>query len=169
MNTIGEIKQKLDIVELDLGDLSTAQQVKLVVSGYTSWDSSKVFDGKKKPVGRFVQVKDQNGDWASIFDNFEVITPSVLPRTYVLDLTGKFLTNDYSVRLGFYPDVSFDHIGLDTSTQQEFKVTTLPLSDSNLHFRGYSNFKGIPPTPPIGLPIDRDTTQVRHGVVVKKG
>jgi len=150
---------ELNVVELDLGDLSSAEQVKLVISGYTSWENDRVFDGQQKPVDRFIQVKDENGNWVSILDGFEVITPSALPRTYVLDLTDRFLTNDYSVRIAFYPDVRFDYIGVDTSAQREVEVTTLPLIDADLHYRGYSSFQGLPAipdyydqsvTPPIG-------------------
>jgi hypothetical protein len=138
---------ELDVMELDLGDLTTAKQVKLVISAYSSWDNSKVFDGIKKPVGRFVHVKDTQDNWIAVVKDFEMITPSALPRTYVLDLTDKFLSDEYSVRIGFYPDVRFDYIGIDTSPPQEFKTSILSMIDADLHFRGYSTFKGLPSLP----------------------
>ena len=136
---------ELNILDLNLGGLSAANQIKLVISAYTSWDNNKIpkTEGASSPVGRFLQVKDNTGKWVTIYD-WTLQTPAAIPETYVVDLTGKFLTNDYSVRIGYYPDVRFDYVGIDTSPQQEVTVNRLPPVYADLHFRGYSNIEGKP-------------------------
>lgn len=140
---------ELKILDLNLGDLSAAEEVKLVISAYTNWDNDVVpkSDEQENQIGRFVQVKDRNGNWATVFGDFEIIAPAALPRTYVLDMTSKFLTNDYSVRIGYYPDMRFDYVGIDTSAQQETVISTLSPVYADLHFRGYSELNGFPSIP----------------------
>ncbi len=147
---------ELDIIDLNLGDLSGAGEIKLVMTARTKWDNSMVPKSEEvpNPNGRFVQVKDENGNWVDVFSDFELLTPSPMTRTYVLDMTGKFITDDYSVRLGFYPDVRFDYIGVDTSPQQEVVLNALPIVSSDLHYRGYSELKG-----PLDLPDYYDVSQ----------
>ena len=142
-------QNELKILNLNLGDLSAAKQIKLVISAYTNWDNDRVpkSDEQQNRIGRFIQVKDIDGNWATVFKDFEIIAPAGLPRTYVLDMTGKFVTNDYSVRMGFYPDVRFDYVGIDTSAQQEIAISNVPLVYADLHFRGYSELEGFPSIP----------------------
>jgi hypothetical protein len=135
-------KDQLKILNLNLGDLSGAKEVKLVLSGYTIWDNQKV-----ENLERFIDVKDGDGHWTGVFENFQLITPSALPRTYVINMTGKFLSNDYSVRIGFYPDERIDYVAVDTSPQQHIDFGSLPLIHADLHFRGYSDLKGFPGLP----------------------
>ncbi|WP_455368751.1 hypothetical protein [[Eubacterium] cellulosolvens] len=143
----------LDLLELDLGDLSNVPEIKLVITGYTNWDNDEILRPVQtsKSIERFVQVKDTNNDWVTVYENFELITPSALPRTYVLNLTGKFITDDYSVRIGFYPDVKFDYVGIDKSQQQDITITNLPPVYAGLHFRGYSEMNGFPEMPKYNI------------------
>jgi hypothetical protein len=135
-------KDQLKTLDLNLGNLSGTEHVKLVLSGYTVWDNEKM-----ENLARFVDVKDRDGRWRTALENFDLITPSALPRAYVINLTGKFLTNDYSVRIGFYPDERIDYLAVDTSPDKEVATGTLPLVYANLHFRGYSNLQGSPGMP----------------------
>jgi hypothetical protein len=142
-------QNKLNILDLNLGNLSAARQIKLVISAYTNWDNDQVpkSDEEQNQIGRFIQVKDKNGSWATVFKDFEIMAPAGSPRTYVLDMTGKFLTNDYSVRIGYYPDVRFDYVGIDTTAPQEITAKTVPPLHADLHFRGYSELSGSPSIP----------------------
>jgi hypothetical protein len=138
---------QLNTMELNLGDLSDAKEIKLVISAYTRWVPGSGDSDTPVPYDRYVQVKDENDNWVNVFDTSQIIAPAAMPRTYILNLTGKFITDDYSVRLLSYPDIRFDYIGVDTSPQQEIIVNTLAPVSADLHFRGYSSLKGIPPTP----------------------
>jgi len=145
----GGALSELKILDLNLGNLSDAKQVKLVISAYTNWDNEVVpkNDEQQNRIGRFIQVKDANGNWVTVYKDFQIIAPTGLPRTYVLDMTGKFSTNDYSVRIGYYPDIRFDYIGIDTSPQQETAISGLAPVYADLHFRGYSDLNGYPSIP----------------------
>jgi len=50
------------------------------------------------------------------------IPPDTLARTFIVDMTGLFLTDDYSIRISNFWNVTFDYIAIDTSPQQN--VTT---------------------------------------------
>jgi hypothetical protein len=158
MNVLGQISKRdniytsgnqyaLNLLDLNLGDLSNSEQVKLVLTAHTYWIPGSGSSQVEKPYGKFVQVKDTTGKWKTIYENSEILNPAAMPRTYVLNLTGKFLTNDYSVRIGFYPDVRFDYVGVDTSPEQPLQISTLTPAAADLHYRGYSTIKGYPPTP----------------------
>jgi hypothetical protein len=137
----------LDILELNLGDLSDAEEIKLAISAHMTWIPGSATSDTRKSYERFIQVKDENGDWVNILDTSEIIVPAAMPRTYVLDLTGRFIADDYSIKIGYYHDVNFDYVGIDTSTQEEAIINTLKATYADLHFRGYSNLKGVPAMP----------------------
>jgi hypothetical protein len=50
------------------------------------------------------------------------IPSDTLARTFIVDVTGLFLTDDYSIRISNFWNVTFDYIAIDTSPQQS--VTT---------------------------------------------
>jgi len=134
------------IWELDLGDLSGAEQIQLVISAYTKWIPGSSSE-EEEPYERFVQVQDEEGNWVNVCDYTDLIVPAALPRTYVLNLTDQFIVENYRVRIEYYNDVRFDYIGVDTSSPQDVVVTSLPISSADLHFRGYSTLMGFPATP----------------------
>ncbi len=118
---------------LDLGDLSSAEQIKLLVRGIVDWGSaddyntwiSKFFDPVNPvPAGTqitpppYIEVKDASGNWMRVQDDRQFpIPPDSVPRTFVVDLTGLFPTHDYSIRINNFWNVTFDYIGVDTSSQ----------------------------------------------------
>ena len=116
---------------LDLGDLSSAQEIKLVVRGVVDWGSAddygvwiEKFFAEPVPNGTqltpppYMEVKDENGTWVRVqLDRQFPIPPDSAPRTFVVDLTGLFPTDDYSLRINNFWNVTFDYIGIDTSSQ----------------------------------------------------
>ncbi|HTY73976.1 MAG TPA: CARDB domain-containing protein [Candidatus Nanoarchaeia archaeon] len=123
-------------ITLNLGDLSGAKQVKLVVRAivdwgnpddYTNWLNNffaqPVPDGTQVTPPPYMEVKDAHGNWMRVPDGREFPLPSDgAARTYVIDLTGLFPTNDYSLRISNFWNVTFDYIGVDTSSQQNITV-----------------------------------------------
>jgi hypothetical protein len=121
---------------LDLGDLSKAEQIKLVVNAAVDWGSpddysawlgkffdSSVPDGTQVTPPPFMEVKAADGRWMRVsMDRQFPIPPEKVPRTFVVDLTGLFLTNDYSLRISNFWNVTFDFIGIDTSPQTDITV-----------------------------------------------
>jgi hypothetical protein len=121
---------------LDLGDLSDAEQIKLVINGKVDWGSAddyntwlelfydpNVPDGAQVTPAPFMEVKDATGNWVSVPDDRQFpIPPDVNPRTWIVDLTGLFPTDDYSLRINNFWNVTFDYIGIDTSSQLDVSV-----------------------------------------------
>ncbi len=118
---------------LDLGDLSDAEQIKLVVRGIVDWGSADDYntwiDGffaQPVPNGTqitpppYMEVKDASGNWVRVPESRQFpIPPDGVPRTFVVDLTGLFPTDNYSIRINNFWNVTFDYIGVDTSLQTE--------------------------------------------------
>jgi len=123
-------------VTLDLGDLSDAQQIKLVVRGIVDWGSADdytiwidKFFAQPVPNGTqitpppYMEVKDADGNWVRVPDNRQFpIPPDGVPRTFVVDLTGLFPTNDYSLRINNFWNVTFDYIGVDITPQENVTI-----------------------------------------------
>ncbi len=121
---------------LNLGTLAEAKQVKLVVRAVVDWGSpddytvwlDKFFaqpvpDGTEVTPPPFMEVKNAQGNWVQIPMSREFpLPPDGVPRTYVIDLTGLFPTNDYSLRINNFWNVTFDFIGVDTTSQQAITV-----------------------------------------------
>jgi len=118
---------------LDLGDLSDAEQIKLVVRGIVDWGSADDYNpwidrffAQPVPNGTqitpppYMEIKDASGNWVRVQESRQFpIPPDGVPRTFVVDLTGLFPTDDYSIRINNFWNVTFDYIGVDTSLQTE--------------------------------------------------
>jgi hypothetical protein len=117
-----------ETLELNLGNLSNAQQIKLVVAGrivYSSgedqgaWAAQFVNQPDVKPFPPpYMEVKAANGSWVRVPDNREFPLVCVNPNEFVVDLTGLFPANDYSLRIHTFFETQFDYIGVDTTPQQ---------------------------------------------------
>jgi len=132
----------LNQLTLDLGDLSGAEAIKLVIKGMIDWGMPEYYytwiNGFKEasaqglvPNGTqiypapFMEVMDANGNWIRVPENRQMPTPSdYVPRSFAVDLTGLFPTdvNDYKIRITNFFNVTFDYIGIDTSPQADINV-----------------------------------------------
>jgi hypothetical protein len=124
-----EYQYQMNTLELDLGDLSGAEEIKLIVAGIVIWPPS---EATAEWVAKFVtqpgvppfpvqymEVKDANGSWVRVPDNRQFPMLRTSPDTFVVNLTGLFPANDYSLRINTFFDWRFDYIGVDTTPQQE--------------------------------------------------
>jgi hypothetical protein len=123
-------------ITLDLGDLKGAAQIKLVVNAIVEWGSGEDYvtwldkffaqpvpDGTQVTPPPYMEVKDANGNWIRVPQSRDFPLPSdSVARTYVVDLTGLFPTDDYSLRINNFWNVTFDYIGIDTTPQQDIIV-----------------------------------------------
>jgi hypothetical protein len=119
-------------ITMDLGNLTGAKQIKLVVRAVVDWGSpddyttwlDKFFaqpvpDGTEITPPPYMEVQDANGNWVRVPQSRDFpLPPDVSPRTYVIDLTGLFPTNNYSLRINNFWNVTFDFIGVDLTPQQ---------------------------------------------------
>jgi hypothetical protein len=128
-------------ITMNLGNLNFAQQIKLVVRAVVDWGSpddyatwlNKFFDltgpngtlpnGTQVTPPPYMEVKDAAGNWVRVPESREFpLPPDGVPRTYVIDLTGLFPTNDFTLRISNFWNVTFDYISIDTSPQQNITV-----------------------------------------------
>ena len=142
---------------LDLGDLSDSYQMKLVINGKVDWGSAddyntwlelfydpSVPDGAQVTPPPYMEVKDADGNWVSVPEGRQFpIPPDVNPRTWVVDLTGLFPTDDYSLRINNFWNVTFDYIGIDVSSQSDVTIQRIdPMAELYQVFESYSLSSG---------------------------
>ena len=138
----------LNQLTLDLGNLSSAQRIKLVITGIVDWgpyqsyykwiDQFKtaaakglVTNGTEITPAPYMEIKAPNGTWVRAPQDRQIPIPSDSnPRTFVVDLTGLFLkgTSDYQLRINNFWNVTYDYVGIDTSTQQNITVQKISAS-----------------------------------------
>ena len=131
-----------DTLELNLGDLSDAEEIKLIVAGtiiYSTGEEQGAWAGQfwdkpgEKPFPPpYMEVKDADGNWVPVPDNRQVPLLDVTPDCFAVNLTGVFLTDDYSLRIHTFFNTRFDYIGVDTTTQQEVTIREVTPSYANL-------------------------------------
>ncbi len=150
---------------LDLGNLTGAPQIKLAVTAIADWGpaesyslwmnkfySTQVPNHTEPTPIPFMEVKDANGNWVRVPEDRQITWPADgVAQTFVVDLTGLFPTNDYSLRISNFWNITFDYIGIDIIPQQNVTIQridpqaylyqqfTLTASGSSGNFTRYGN------------------------------
>jgi hypothetical protein len=94
-----------------------------------------------RPQPPMLQVPDENGEWQTVSPYIGF--PGGKTKTIVVDLTDKFLTDDYRVRIVTNMEIRWDHLFYTVDeTPAQFDLTELNLLGADLHDRGFS--KRIP-------------------------
>jgi hypothetical protein len=143
---------KLNQLTLNLGDLSDAEEIKLVINGMVDWGPAAPYydwiDGFKAafaeglvPAGTqiypapYMEVLDASGNWVRVPKDRQMPTPSdYVARSFAVDLTGLFPedVSEYKIRITNFFNVTFDYIGIDTTPQENIKVQRIN-PDATLH------------------------------------
>ncbi len=130
-------------ITLDLGDLSGEEQIMLYLDGWIYWaESSTVMAIAQDPRFAFtplsLEVRDRQGRWHTAIES--VGLPTSKGMVVPVDLSGRFLCDDYRVRLATNMCVYFDRIFVSTNDQaHRCEVTELPVAEADLHYRGFSS------------------------------
>jgi hypothetical protein len=129
-------------LDLNLGNLTNAKQINLVVNAVMSWPTTEAGGdwasqfasqpGVTPSPPPYMEVKDKGGNWIKVPDDREFPIPPVNPNTFVVNLTGLFPTNDYELRICYYQDISFDYIRVDTTQSQPVNVQSITPTYANL-------------------------------------
>jgi tetratricopeptide (TPR) repeat protein len=126
-------------ITLDLGNLSGSKKVVLLMDAWIDYaDSSSNLAASQAGVALIpplLQTKDKIGEWKTVIPSLGF--PAGLPKTMTVDLTGKFPSDDYRVRIVTSMKIYWDRIRVDTSDHGEIRVTRLEPEAADLHFRGY--------------------------------
>ncbi len=122
-------------ITLNLGDLSNAKEIKLVVGAKITWPTTSAGGnnfmkyanqpGVTPSPPPYMEVKAVNGSWVRVPDDREFPLPDVTDDVFIVNLTGLFPTHDYELRINTYQDIQFDYIGVDTTSQQNVVVHTI--------------------------------------------
>jgi len=134
-------------LEMDLGPLQKPQSIKLFLTGWcrpsdTSINTAIAQDTSFLPPAPLsLAVINREGEWETVmpFTGF----PGGKTKTIVLDLTDRFLTDDYRIRLSSGQELYWDHVFFTVNeTPGNTIQTKCELLTADLHFRGYS--KAVP-------------------------
>jgi hypothetical protein len=133
---------QLNQLTLDLGDLSGAPEIRLLINGMVDWGpagpyyewiekfdeayaAGLVANGTQLYPAPYMEVMDAQGNWVRIPQDRQMPTPAdYVPRTFAVDLNGLFPTDvtEYKIRITNFWNVTFDYIGIDTTPQEEVAV-----------------------------------------------
>ncbi len=132
---------------LNLGNLTGAKEIKLVVGATITWPTTQAGGnnfmkyanqpGVTPSPPPYMEVKAANGSWVRVPDDRQFPLPDVTDQMFVVNLTGLFPTNDFELRINTYQDIRFDYIGVDTTAQQKINVQTVKPTYANLQ-QGYT-------------------------------
>ena len=132
---------------LNLGNLTGAQEIKLVVGATINWPTTQAGGNNFLKYANqpgvipspppYMEVKAQNGSWIRVPDDRQFPLPDVTDQVFVVNLTGLFPTDDYELRINTYQDIRFDYIGVDTTSQQNVTVQTIMPTYADLQ-QGYT-------------------------------
>ena len=130
-------------IEIDLGPHARDDDIKLFLTGWifptdTSLNIAFAQDPELNgPVLPRVMVPDQAGKWQTVIPYMGF--PGGKTKTIVVDLTGKFLTDDFRVRIVTSAELYWDRVFYTLNERPvDVVVTEQPLVEAELFERGFS-------------------------------
>ncbi|MBV8675009.1 MAG: VCBS repeat-containing protein [Acidobacteriaceae bacterium] len=126
---------------LDLGQWTPENPLRLFLHGFIEYFSASSMYGAWQagfePVPPYVEAQMPDGSWKRIIDDMGF--PAGLPRTIVVDLTGKLPARAHRIRLTTNLQIYWDQILVDNGpdASRQIRETELPLGMAHLAFRGY--------------------------------
>lgn len=131
----------LHALTLDVGAWSPERPLRLLMDGYIEYFSASsmyaAWQAGIQPIPPRVDVQMPDGGWKRIVDDMGF--PAGLPRTIVVDLTGKLPAGARKVRITTNLQIYWDRIRVDNGPEVAGQVrrTEVPLATAHLAFRGY--------------------------------
>ncbi len=133
----------LHTLTLDLGPWSPHRPLRLLLHGFIEYFSASsmysAWQAGLAPIPPHVEAQLPDGSWRRIVDDMGF--PAGLPRTVVVDLTGKLPPKATRIRITTNLQIYWDRALVDNEAANEDKnairQTELPLARANLAFRGY--------------------------------
>ena len=126
---------------LDLGAWTPAHPLHLLLHGFIEYFSASsmyaAWQAGLTPMAPYVEAQLPDGSWKRVLDDMGF--PAGLPRTIVVDLTGKLPPGTRRIRLVTNLQIYWDQALVDNGAQapQLMRRTELPLASAQLAFRGY--------------------------------
>lgn len=130
-------------IELDFGaQAASVNQAILVLHGWVDWaDGSTIRrasqQGEPGLMPPALQVQDASGEWQTVISDMGM--PAGKPKTIVVDVSGKFLSDSRRIRIVTNLCIYWDEIFLSPDTAQpQVRLSEVPLEGAQLLFRGFS-------------------------------
>jgi tetratricopeptide (TPR) repeat protein len=145
----------LHTLTLDLGPWTPDKPLLLLLHGFVEYFSASsmyaAWQAGIAPVPPYVEAQLSDGSWRRIIDDMGF--PAGLPRTIVVDLTGKVPAGSRHIRLVTNLQIYWDQALIDnearlanTTADAKIRQTELPLMNASLAFRGYpQQIDGVTP------------------------
>lgn len=127
-------------LELDLGDLSRAASIHLLMHAWIDYADSTsnlaAWQAGQALAPPTLEVSDGRGGWKMIGQRMGF--PAGLPKTMTVDLTGKFPAADYRVRITTNMRIYWDQILVSTGRRVvPHRITPLDAASARLQWKGY--------------------------------
>ncbi len=126
---------------LDLGAWSPQRPLRLLLDGYIEYFSASsmyaAWQAGLHPIPPRVDAQMPDGSWKRIINDMGF--PAGLPRTIVVDLTGKLPPGTRRIRLTTNLQIYWDQARIDNGPDvlRQVRQTEVPLAMGHLAFRGY--------------------------------
>ncbi len=132
---------EMHTLDLDFGNAARSNHAVLILEGWVDWADGSTFlaamQEHKDLTFPYLQVKDAAGNWKTVVEDMGM--PSGKPKPMAVDLSGKFLSASREIRIVTNLCVYWDEIYLvESDAPPKARLTTLPVAEANLHFRGFS-------------------------------
>ncbi|MEK7728533.1 MAG: FG-GAP-like repeat-containing protein, partial [candidate division KSB1 bacterium] len=137
---------------LDLGEAARGDSVFLFLQGWIFPSDASINVNTSQGSGvkatpPSLEVIDEYGNWKTIIASMGF--PKGKNKIMVFDLSGKFLTHDYRVRIQINMQIYWDHIFYATEvTSAALRLTALEPESADLHYRGFSKVTRATPYSP---------------------
>ncbi len=126
---------------LDVGPWSERNPLRMFLHGFVEYFSASsmyaAWQAGLEPEPPSVEAQLPDGSWKRVIDDMGF--PAGLPRTIVVDLTGKLPAGTTRVRLKTNLQIYWDQVLIDNGpdASAEARKVELPLASAHLAFRGY--------------------------------
>jgi tetratricopeptide (TPR) repeat protein len=127
---------------IDLGNLSREDKITLYLNGWLFPTDASINlaisqSSQTTVFPPLVQVKNRRGQWQTVIENISF--PMGKNKYIILDLSDKFLSNDYRVRISTTMQIYWDYIFFTTGElDSPVNVQRLDPASADLHYRGFS-------------------------------
>ena len=130
-----------DII-IDFQNLNTEDSLYLFLNGWlfptdASINVNLSQSDSLKSIFPFIQVKNKFNQWETVIENIGF--PKGKNKTMIINMTDKFLADNYQVRIRTNMQIYWDQIFMaNNSLKTNIELSTLKPISANLHFRGFS-------------------------------
>ncbi|MGC8550556.1 MAG: FG-GAP-like repeat-containing protein [Acidobacteriaceae bacterium] len=132
---------KMHSLTLDLGKWNPNLPLHLLLNGYVNYFSASsmysAWQAGLKPIPPYIDAQLPNGQWKRVVNDMGF--PAGLPRTIVVNLTGKLPSGTRRIRITTNLQIYWNQILVDNAPADPGAIHQIPLhlASANLAFRGY--------------------------------